>query len=290
MPDDLSQAIPLDEPFPGTDPEPPAPDEDAEPDGAIEVHPGRRMVDVSVVVAERKRARESTEKRLRDTELAPLKAKADQAEALQQALDAARPYVELVQQHPQWLQQQPVNPEDSISDEEAEQEARELQLYNAESQLDIRTAKRVIAKRRAEAYQIAQQATRDAVAPYAEQTAAQAQREQFLSMVHELGADDILTPEHLARQFAELGPNLTQHPQIARVALERAVGQAYLKRRQSRGAPPPREPLYSEAPGGRQSPPLTLTDTARKLGLSKADLDASNKTFVPGGASPIGEW
>jgi hypothetical protein len=290
MPDDPS-LMSIEDPYPG---DPPAPEpepvdaEEPEPEGAVEVAPGRRMVDVSVVAAERKRTREATEKRVRD-EMAPLQEKAARADALQQALDTVKPYIEQLRNQPQPQKPAP-DPVSQVSDAEAEQEARELQLYTKDSTLDIATAKRVIARRRTEAAQTASQAARDAIAPYVQDNAQQRQREQFAAMVNELGADDILTQEELARQFVQLGPELSQDPRVARVALERAIGQAYLQRRGRRAAAPQREPVLSESPGGRVTNDVTLSDRGRKMGLTQQDLKTADKSFTPGGVSVIGEW
>lgn len=282
--------IPIDEPFPGDEPVVESEDE-AEPEGAVEVAPGRRMVDVSVVAAERRKARETTEKKIRDTELAPLKEKADRADALQQALDAARPYVELVQQNQHLLRQQPAQaPEDAISDAEAEQEARELQLYGADSKLDIKTAKRIIARRRTETVSAAQQAAQQAVAPIEAATAEERSRNNFVFMTQQVDASGqpLVDPQILAQEWVQLPHTLTQDPRVAEVVLERAIGKSVRGGRRPQG--PARGPVLSEAPGGQQRQPVTLTENARKLGLSKGDLDASQKTFNPGGASEIGSW
>src|SRR3990167_9558145 len=164
MPEDLSNAMSLEAPYPEpaeqapAEPEPVETADDAEPEGVI-VQGNQRLVDVSVLVAERKRVREATKKRVRETELTPLQQRANQADQLREALNAAQPYVDLVRQNPHLLQQQrQPSAEEQVTDEEAQQESRDLQLYNSQSQLDVPTAKRIIAKRRTEAYQAAQYA------------------------------------------------------------------------------------------------------------------------------------
>lgn len=293
MPDD-PQLMSIEEPYPGDSapaeaPVVEEPEAEPEPDGVVEVAPGRRMVDVSVVAAERKKARELTEKAIREKEVAPLQEKANRAEALQQALDTVKPYLEQLRQHPP-QPQTPPDPVAQVTDAEAEQEARDLQLYTKDSTLDIAAAKRSIARRRAEVAHTAERVAKEAIAPYVQDNAQQRQREQFAAMVNELGADDILTREELAQQFVQLGPDLSQDPRIARVALERAIGQAYLRKRGQRANAPQRGPVLSESPGGRVTHEVTLTERGKKMGLTQQDLKSAEKTFVPGGASAIGDW
>jgi len=289
---DENQLLSIEDPFPGESPAPePEPVtsldvDEPEPEGIVEVSPGRRMVDVSVVAAERKKARENAEKGVRERELAPLKAKAD---ALEQALETVKPHLARLHEMSQ-PKPQPQDPVSQVTDAEAEQEARDLQLYTKDSTLDIATAKKIIARRRMETDRAASSAAQQAIAPYVQDNAQQRMGQQFAMMVNELGADDILTKEELAQQFVELGPDLAQHPQVARVALERAVGQKYLQRKGRATQAPQREPVLSEAPGGRIAQDFTITERAGKMGLTKDDLKTSAKTFTPGGVSPIGSW
>lgn len=291
---DDNQLISIEEPFP--EEQPPAEpvqqaaaheDDEAIPDGTPIVN-GQPVISPSTLAAERRRVREKA-KEDAEKELAPLREKAAKAEALQEALDTVKPYLAQLRQQPP----QPAPhtaPEDSVTDAEAETYARRHQLYDANAKLDLKSAKSIIAEHRQEIEQAATTAAQKAVTPFAKQTAEQAQRQQFALMVNELGADDILTKEQLAQQFVELGPELSQHPEVARVALERAVGRAYLERRGKAARAPQREPLLSEAPGGRSAADVTLTDTGRKMGLTKDDIKDAAKNFTPGGMSPIGSW
>ena len=295
MPEDLSNAMSLEAPYPEpaeqapAEPEPVETADDAEPEGVI-VQGNQRLVDVSVLVAERKRVRDATEKRVRDTELTPLQQRAQRADQLQEALNAAQPYVDLVKQNQHLLQQQrQPSAEEQVTDEEAQQEARDLQLYNSQSQLDIPTARKIIARRRVEAYQAAQYAAQQAVAPMQATSAKQASDMNFVRMVQQVDANNqpLVDPEILAQEWVALGPEMTQHPQVAEVVLERAMGR--MMRAGKRPQMLSRHPVYSEAPGGPRQPVGQLTALDKKLGLTQADLKASAATFVPGGISPIGE-
>lgn len=290
MPEDLSHALSLETPLEPETPTVEAPDDDAEPEGTVEVTPGRRMVDVSVVAAERKRARELAAKEIREKELTPLQEKAKQVDALQEALNAARPYVDLVKQHPELLKKpEPTPIEASISDDEAAQEARDLQLYDKDSQLDIKTAKKIIARRRSEVDSAASKAAHAAVAPIQAATAEDRSRSNFAQMVAQKDADGrpLVDPKILAEEWVALDPSLTAEWKVAEVVMDRAIGRMW--RQGKRSATPPREPVFSESPGGRAAGPVVLTELDRKLGLTEKDLKATAKNFVPGGISVIGD-
>lgn len=288
-----SQLISIEDPYPGDPPAEKAQEDEAEPEGVVEVAPGRRMVDVSVVAAERKRARELAEKTIREKELAPLQEKASRAEALQQALDTVKPHIEQLRQ--QIAQQQPRQPQEpQVSDAEAEQEARDLQLYDKDSKLDVATARKIITRRRTEAEAAARAAAHEAVTPFAKNTAEHASRQNFAEMAHMKGPDGLplVDPEILAKEWVSLDPELTARREVAEVVLERAIGKS-LRLGKARPVVKQAEsgrPLLSEAPGGDSQQEVRLTDSARKMGLTQQDLKASQKTYNPGGVSEIGSW
>ena len=99
----------------------------------------------------------------------------------------------------------------------------------------------------------------------------------------------LVDPKLLAEEWVKLDKELTQNPDIAEVVFDRAIGKAVrLGKRVTSSA----RPTVSEAPGGRRQEAAVLTESARKMGLNKTDLDSSNKTYATGraGESPIGEW
>lgn len=288
------QLISIEEPFPD---ETPAPELDAtdepEPDGVVEITPGRRMVDVSVVAAERKRARELAEKTIREKELAPLQEKANRADALQQALDTVTPYLEQIKQH---AQQQPRQPEpvEQVSDDEAAQEARDLQLYNKDSQLDIATAKKIILRRRSEAKAAAVEAAKEAITPLEARTAKELSAKNFEKHAQALVGPDgqlMADPQVVVDLWKSLPPELTQHDEVAQIVMDAALGRSQRTKNRGRTVPPPqRAPILSESPGGGTSDTITLSERARKMDLTKADLQASAKHFKPGETSAVGDW
>lgn len=294
MPDE-NQLISIESPFPEeqTEPQQPPHEDELEPDGVVEVAPGRRMVDVSVVAAERKRARELAEKTIREKELAPLQEKANRADALQQALDTVKPYLEQLKQ-----QQQPARPaqapEEQISDADAEREARELQLYDKDSKLDVTTAKRIIARRRAETKQAALEAAQEATAPLVQNTARERSARNFETYAKALVGPDgnlMADPQVVVDLWKSLPPDLTQHAEVAEIVMDAALGRSQRQKNKGRTvAPPSREPVFTEAAGGRITQDYTPSENAKKMGLTQTDLKESAKTYRPGDVSPIGSW
>lgn len=271
--------------------------EDAEPDGVVEVAPGKRMVDVSIVAAERRRARETAERR-KDQEYEPLKQAAAERDQLRAALAEVRPIIEQVRQRPELLQPPKPTPiEEQISDEDATQEARDLELYRSDGQPDIVRAKRIIARRYKEASHAARQATEAVVGPITSHTAQQASRQNLERLALQRDPDGepvlgrLVDPQTLAKLWAQLPPEMTQHPEVAEIVLDAAIGQSV--RKGGRVARPERGPVISEPAGGRGGPAWTPNDTAKKIareaGLSDKDLAASAKTYVPGGINVIGD-
>lgn len=290
MPDDLRGALRLeDAPDPESVESPVIDaDDDGEPDGAVEVG-GRRMVDVSVVAAERKRAREKGAKDVRDKELAPLQEKASRSDALQQALDAARPYVDIVKQHPHLLQpQKPTAEEDSITDDQAAVFARQYELYQAaDGQPDVKRAKKIMADNRREIAQVAKQAVSDAVAPMQAATADDRSKQNFARMcaLTDEAGQPLVDPEFLAKEWVQLDVSLTQDPAVAEVVLERALGKSMRSKSKGRVAAPVRSPVFSESPGGRPQASVGLSGLDKKLGITEKDLKETQGKFVPGGVS-----
>jgi len=288
MPDDLSQSGEFDRPALESTPEAiPEPTPEPEPDGVVDV-PGRgRMVDVSVVAGERKRVREREVAPLREQ----LRQHQEQLTTLQQHLQAAQPYLQLVQQHPELLRtEQPTTEEQQIPEEEAERYARRFDLYDPQTSTpDVKRARAIIADHRRETRQIAQEAAREAVTPLQHMSAEHASRANFVHMAQLRDADGrpLVDPRILATEWAALGPELTQYPQVAEVVLNAAIGKMH--RTGGRVPPSDREPLLTEAPGGRAAMPLKLSTLDQKLGLTDKDLKAAASRFVPGGVSLIGE-
>lgn len=271
--------------------------DDAEPEGAVDVQ-GRRMVDVSVLSAERKRIREATERATReakDKEYEPVRQQAAEAERLRQALNDAQPYVEHLRRHPELLQApKPTTLEEQVSDEEAIAEARDLELYDQRTgQPDLTRAKRIIARRRTDAQAAAQQAAQAAIGPITSQTAQQTSRQNFVSMASRRDASNqpLVDAKTLAEFWAQLPPELTQHAEVGELILDAAIGKSY--RTRGRVAAPERAPIVSEPAGGRSGPGYQMDRMAKNLaqhaGMSDKAFSEAAKKYEPGAVNILGD-
>lgn len=274
--------------------EPEAAAEDQEPEGVVE-HQGRRMVDVSVLAAERRRVRDVTERAIREKELAPLQRKADEADQMRQALAEAQPYLNHLRQHPELLQPPKATPlEEQIGDDDAAAEARDLELYDARTgQPDLARAKRIIARRRQDAQSAAREAAQAAVGPITSATAQDRSKQNFVQLALERDADNqpVVDPKALAELWAQLPADLTQHPEVGQLVRDAALGKTV--RTGGRVARPSREPLISEPAGGRVGQSYQMDHMAKQIakhaGISDKQFADAAKGYQPGMANVLGD-
>lgn len=268
--------------------------EDPEPEGVVE-HQGRRMVDVSVLAAERRRVRDATERAIREREIAPLQQKAQDADRLRDALAQAQPYLDHLRQHPELLQPpKPTQLEEQIGDDEAAAEARDLELYDSRTgQPDLGRAKRIIARRRQETQTAAHQAAQAAVGPITSQTAQSASRDNFVTMAtqRDVNNQPLVDPKTLAEMWASLPPELTAHREVGELVLNAAIGKSLRAGR--RVARPERDPLVSEAAGGRVGQSYQMDHMAKQIakhaGISDKQFQESGKGYQPGMTNVLGD-
>lgn len=275
------------------EPEPAQAADDAEPESVVE-HQGRRMVDVSVLAAERKRVREATERAIREKELTPLQQKAQEADQLRAALAEVRPILEAVKQHGLPKAPEPTPLEQQITDDEASAEARDLELYDARTgQPDVARARRIIARRRTDMQSAAQQAAQAAVGPITSQTAQQTSRHNFVQMATRRDAQNqpLVDPKVLAELWAQLPAELTAHPEVGELILDAAIGKSV--RTTGRVQRPAREPLISEPSGGRTGPAYQMNrlaqSIAREAGMTDKQFSEAAKAYQPGASNTLGD-
>lgn len=269
---------------PVTDPEP-------EPEGIVEVQ-GKRLVSVDALVAERERAKKTTEEKVR-AEYEPLKAKAARADQLEADLQLLQPHIDHLRKHPELLQE-PAKPDiPDVSNDEAEKFARRYELYTPTG-LDITRAKQMIADNRAETKRIAKEAAQEAVQPYAQTTATSQSRQNFAWAASQRGQDGqpLVDPNVLAQIWATFPAELTANGEVAKVVLRAAIGESVVS-----GKRPQRlenEPVFSEAPGGQRQPhdyrmsPLER-NVARVAGMSEKDFAAAAKQYKPDAYNVLGD-
>lgn len=280
---------------PSAEPDAQAVPDDAEPEGVVE-HQGKRLVDVSVLAAERRRMREVTAA-AKEKEFAPVREEAQRAKQLEAALAEVRPIIEHVRQHGLPKAPAPTPVEEQISEEDAAQEARDLELYRADGQPDVVRAKRIIARRRTETSAAAKAAAEAAVGPMRSDSAEEASRRNLerLALQRDSAGTPVLQrsvdPKILAQLWAQLPAELTAHPEVADLVMNAAIG-ATIRRRGS-VARPERDPTLSEPSGGGSGPRWqmdTLTKgVAQAAGMSEKKFAESAAAYKPGQTNVLGD-
>jgi hypothetical protein len=95
----------------------------------------------------------------------------------------------------------------------------------------------------------------------------------------------------LAEFWAQLPPELTQHPEVGELILDAAIGKSY--RTKGRVQAPERPPVVSEPAGGRSGPGYQMDQMAKNIaqhaGISQKAFTEAAKTYVPGGVNVIGD-
>lgn len=250
------------------------------------------MVPLTALEAERKRARETTETRVR-AELAPAIKDAEQAKQLQADIAALRPQLEYLQAHPELLKEQKTDQDDDIPDEKAERYARQYELYTA-SGLDLPRAKRIMRDNQAEIARVARTVAQETVEPLRQMSATQASRANFVWAASQKTDDGRPLVDHkaLATMWASFPAELTAQPDVARVVLNAAIGEAVRS-----NTPAPHvaeyEPVHSEAPGGGPATSYRISDVERRVaksqGIKESDWTSRAKTYRPGEFNVLGE-
>jgi len=273
-----------------TPPEPqPAPaDPLVVPDGAVPEDNGvvevtGQKIDVGpLLAAERKRVREATEAKIR-AEYEPLRQQASEIATLRAEVQRLTPPAPVT----------PPAPE--VSDSDAETYARRHQLYDAESKLDVKTAKSILAETRADLQRVSREAAQEALKPLQANDEQRAAHDNFMRIAatkDRTGAfvfADPATHGALLDAWNALPDHLRAVPEVGDVVVKTALGELALAGHRVRSPVLPaieREPVLAEAAGARSSTPYTMSVLERKLAdeanMSHKDFEARAKTYVKG--------
>lgn len=260
----------------------PEPVKDPEPEGAVDVQ-GKRMVPVEALIAEREKAKTSTEKKIRE-EYEPLRAQAEQARQLQADLEALRPHIDYLQKHPEMIERPPQDDGPKVSNEDAERFARQYELYTPTG-LDTNRAKQIIANQRDEMAKVARAAAAEAVGPVLQQSAHTVSRQNFVWAAQQQGPDGspLVDPQVLAAVWQEFPVELSANPEVARVILEASIGRSLRTGKMPRRSE--NEPLFSESPGGRGGggfrPSEREIRVAQAAGMTKEQYTKAASAYRP---------
>ena len=194
--------------------------------------------------------------------------------------------------------------EDEALAQEASEVARDLGLYNAEGQLDLRTAARIVLRDRKRTQTLVESALR----PLQQQTlqlGVEPVIAHVLSVADQFGIDRNLVMQGLRAT----PPEHVNNPQVQQAVLMMALGTQVMLGSQQGQAPQPGQrrapaagpqnggvqrqaqtfqpPIFTEAPGGRpraQAPALdpVFRDRLKSTGMKDTDIDGTLSRFVPG--------
>ena len=261
---------------------PPIAPEEPAADGSVEVQ-GQKIDVGPLLAAERKRVREATEQRVR-AEYEPIRRQASELEMIKAELAGLR-----AQMAP------PKPPVDEVADSEAEVYARRHQLYNAESQLDLKSAKSIIAENRAELRRVSRESVDEVVQPIRATEQKRAAHDNFMRIAAtkdsagEYVFRDPATHSALLEAWNALPDELRAVPEVGEVVVKSALGELALRgivTGKRAPAEPAKEPVFSEAPGGGKATAYTMSTLEKKVAdsanIKHADFEKHAKTYVAG--------
>ena len=234
---------------------PPA-EPEPEPEGTIQIPQGK-VVPLGAVTAERgKRKEAETRAAALEEKLKQLEPKAARYDEAAQYLQQARPIIEKIRQRPDLVQladqpaapaKEPVGP---LSEAEAIDYAKDLDLYTPEGKPDVDRAQRFAKRQEA----ISAKQTQRAMAPFQQQSAQQqsnALKQAVLNTVD--GQGNKVDPAVLDEMWANVPVELSSQPHIANAIYIMAMGAQTISGKGPKPAPPP--VVHTESVGTGAKPP-----------------------------------
>lgn len=292
--------IPPEAPPPEPDPQAPpqqaatppqTPPEDAEPEGTVEIPQGK-VVPLATLQAERGAKR--AEKEARE------KAEADATDlrqklgAIQHEWNQVQPLIQQLkngQIPPQLMPQPQAPPQQSkgpLSDQEAIEYARDLDLFKSDGTPDVDRAQRLASRQSA----LAEKQAQAQVAPLVQQTARERSNaffQQYAAMKDKAG-QPMVDPQILRDVWLWAPPELSSQPNVAQVLFNQAVAQSVMSGKYkgfavAPQAPPP-PPVHSEGLGGGSGGKVEPSAFERRAmdaaGMNAKDWSEASGRFKPG--------
>lgn len=267
-------------------PEPPAPEavapqnaDDAEPEGVIVNPGGEKLVPLSALAAARQAAREAK------AEAAALKPKAERVDQIVAEWNAAQPLLQRAMQQQQAPPPPAPAPKGPLSDQDAIEYAKDLDLYKADGTPDTDRAQRLAARQQ----KIAESQAQQYVQPLMQHNAQQQSAFNFEKVAAFKDNSGIVVDRGILQQFwSAVPPEMSAKPEIAAVlyrqALAEMVLQGKIKPGQTIVAPPP--PQITESIGGgapaRREPDAIERGFMQAAGIKPKDYEAMSARFKPG--------
>lgn len=259
-----------------TDPTVPVQATEDEPEGTVEIPTGK-VVPLQALHAERGRVKEVRgELEAAKQEIERMRRDVDEYAALKPKLQEAMPIIEAVRRRPDLVKMayepapEPAKPAGPLSDSEAEDFAKDLDLYTPEGKPDLARAQRLATRQQA----LADRAAQTRMAPYEQQTAArqsQDMRQQIVSMKDAQGRT--VDQRALDEIWNAVPPELAARPEVASVLYYAAKG--YAEHHAKGRAEPAPAPVVSESLGSARGDGPSLTAIDERF-MKAADIKASD--------------
>lgn len=261
------QTPPVETPPPVVAQTPPANPEDADPDGTVVNPGGEKLVPLSALAAARQAARDAK------AEVATLKPKAERVDQIVSEWQAAQPILERAKQLAQ--QPPPPAPKGPLSDQEAMDYAKDLDLYKADGTPDTDRAQRLASRQQA----IAEKQAQQYVQPLIQHTAQGQSRANFEQAANfkQPQTNIQVDREILTQVWNSVPPEMSAQPNVAAVLWQTALGQMVIQGKLKPGTAPPPPVVETASIGG--SVPVAASLNAMDHSFRTA-ADMSEKDFT----------
>lgn len=254
---------------PQADPAPDAAAEESVPDGTIEGTGGVQFAPVKAVIAERTQRKEAQKEAaaLRE-QLTAAQQKAQKYDELAGYVEQARPIIEKVRNRPDLVamadqpRPDPVAPK-PLSDTEAVEYAKDLDLYKPDGTPDVDRAQRLAGRQAA----LAAKSAEAAIAPFQANDAQRASADMRRQIAGYRDANGYtVDPAVLNDVWAGVPAELSQKPEVAGVLYQIALAQTIMQGKY-KGTQP-------------AAPPVVPTESLGSRGAVQKELDAFGQKFA----------
>ena len=280
MTDEVPGSLSLDEDAPpldqqmGTETPPPEPDAEPEPEGTVEIPTGK-VVPLQALQAERHAKKQEREARERlEQEVVGLRDKAGKLDQIAGEWQAVQPLIQQIQRG-EYQKAAPKASAGPLSDAEAVEYAKDLDLYKVDGTPDTDRAQRLAARNQ----KLVEHQTQQALAPFAQQTATQQSRSLFEQAATMKDPSGATVDKNILQQFWQMVPaELSAQPQVATILHRVAVAESLIQGKYKGLTTPP--PVVETASlGGGGAPKDSLTAVDRRF-LEASDMKSDEYTKI----------
>ena len=219
---------------------PPANPEDAEPEGTIVNPGGEKLVPLSALVNQRREAAAAK------AELAALKPKAEKFDQVAQEWQAVQPLIQQVRNGTYQPPKPVEKPAGPLTEQDAIEYAKDLDLYKADGTPDTARAQRLAARQEALADRKAQQY----IAPLQQQSAQQQSAAHFEHVASWKDATGAVVDRGILQDiWSKMPAELTAQPNVAAVMYRVALAETLLQGKHKAAPVPPPPVQHTESIG-----------------------------------------